>query len=278
MTEDPRLEIDLQDRRRFLDLALELAGECRAVIRDTVAARVDVEVKPDRSLVTTADLRAEEVFRERARQRLPEAGVIGEEFGDSDPDAALQWIIDPVDGTAEFANGLPTWGTIIALHYRGRPLVGVLDHPDLRVTCHGAFGLGAFVNGRPVRTPPAPAGGRGMKERISTPSRASWIRYTDDDARFRALTRSFPNFRSFHTCYGHVCAVTGGVDAALEWKTRLWDIAATQVVVEEAGGAYRLVEEIDHPGTGMLYSAVFGRPDLVESISALLTAATDGGG
>lgn len=268
---DVRTEVSVAERAALLEAALGFARECRAAVRAIVACGMQIDVKPDYTLVTNADIRAEEVFRRSVQARFPHAGVIGEELGASDPQAAYQWIIDPIDGTAEFANGIPLYGTIIALHYRGQPLIGVLDHPALDLVCAGGFGLGVKVNGRSVRIDPSAVRADG-KERITTPSRSSYVRYADEGHRFDALARAHPNFRVFHTCYAHVCAITGGVDAAIEWKAKLWDLAATRVLVEEAGGTYRLLEEIEQPGGGTLYSAVFGKPELVAGIARLLSS------
>lgn len=270
---DPRAALSVAERQQRLELALELTRECRAVIARVVGSRLEVSVKPDRSLVTNADLAAERAFRERLHERWPEAGVIGEELEPANPDAPWQWVIDPVDGTAEFASGMPTWGTIIALRFRGLPVVSVLDHPRLDLCCHAVWGLGAFCNGAAVRVEDDSGRLADGAERIATPSRASYLRYGDDGERFDALVRAQPNFRVFHTCYTHVCAVTGGVDAAVEWKVRLWDLAATQLLVEEAGGAYRSLGEATAPDGGTLYSAVFGRPALVARIAEVLLGA-----
>ena len=154
--------------------------------------------------------------------------------GDSDPDSDYRWIIDPIDGTAEFARHVPLYGCIIGLHYRQRPLVGVIDHRAMHLRCHGAYGLGAFANGERVRIDDWPSGRAVGGARVGMPSRASFLKPTEAGRVFSAIVDAYPNFRAYHTCYAHTLAVIGGLDAAMEWDTPLWDLGATQILIEEA--------------------------------------------
>lgn len=267
---DPRAALGSDEVRALLAHALTLSEVCRTTIAEVVAQGFSVERKPDRSLVTTADRAAEEAVRTRARILTPEAGVFGEEFGHDRPGADFTWVVDPVDGTAEFAAGLPVWGTIIGLWHQGLPVAGVIDHPVLDTRTHAAYGLGAYCNGRKLAVRDLPGGDFDGSERVGTPSRAAYVKYRDEGALFDALTRRHRNFRVFHTCLTHTAAANGGLDAALEWDAPLWDVGATRILVEEAGGCYRVVREREQAGVGTVYCAVFGRPRLVASIAQVL--------
>jgi fructose-1,6-bisphosphatase/inositol monophosphatase family enzyme len=269
MSDDPRELIDEAQRRKLLDAALSFSDLCRDVVSSTVAGGVEVSSKPDHSLVTNADLAAERAFRERVEQEFPGMGILGEEFGRARPESPYQWVIDPVDGTADFARGLPTWGSIIGLFYHGAPIVGVIDHPDLNLRLHAAHGLGAFKNGERISLEDFESAGT---PRIGLPSRSNFMKTSDEGGVFDALASAYPDFRVLRTCLTHAYAATGQLDAALEWEVKFWDLAATRVIVEEAGGKYICVREREHPATGMLYCAVFGRPALVDRIVALLAA------
>ncbi len=148
MIADKRGEISLKERQLYLDKALEFAKETRAVIKSVIASGLEVTSKPDKSLVTTADIEAEKAFRAKVAEAFPDFGVIGEELGTSNPEADFQWIIDPIDGSSELANGIPLYGTIIGLHYKGQPLIGVIDHPAFNTCCYAAYGLGTFCDGK----------------------------------------------------------------------------------------------------------------------------------
>ncbi len=269
---DPRARVDETRRRQLVDSALRYADRVRDAISRVVKQGVDADAKPDLSIVTNADLAAERAFRQSVEQDFPDMGVIGEEYGVSRPEAAYQWIIDPVDGTADFARRLPTWGSIIGVFFEGEPIVGVIDHPDLGLRVHAAHGLGAYCNNERMILEETPSSGSALTGRVGVPSRSSFTRCSKDGHVFDALVRAHPDFRTLRTCLTHTYAATGQLDAALEWDANIWDLAATRILIEEAGGRYLCVREREQQGAGMLYSAVFGRPALVDRIAAMLGA------
>jgi len=197
-------------------------------------------------------------------------GVLGEELGEINQDADYRWVIDPIDGTAEFARQVPLYGCIIALQYKDQPLLGVIDHRAMGLRCYGAYGLGAFANGERLHIEDFKSADSGAAARIGLPSRASFLRPGDSSPVFSAIVDAYPNFRAYQTCYSHTLAVMGGLDAAMEWDTPFWDVAATQILIEEAGGRYRCVKDIEGPGKGRLYSAVFGKPAVVERLVEII--------
>ena len=266
---DLRDEIPIETRRELLDTALELADLCAETTASIVGSGFEVSLKADESLVTTADVETERAFRARVGERFPHMGILGEELGDSGEDCDYRWVIDPIDGTAEFARHVPLYGCIIALHYKGQPLVGVIDHQAMKLRCHGAYGLGAFANGERVRIEDWPSSQPKAGARVGLPSRASFLKPTESGAVFSAIAGAYPNFRAYHTCYAHTLAVIGGLDVAMEWDTPLWDVAATQILAEEPGGRYHCIREIDIPGKGRHYAAVFGKPALAGDIARI---------
>ena len=117
-------------------------------------------LKADASYVTNADLAVERTLRALIGRRFPAHGIVGEEFPPVNAGAAFQWILDPIDGTLSFTHGIPYFGTIIALHHDGIPIVGVIDHPALGLCYSAGLGLGAWCNGRRLHVrdvPRAPA-------------------------------------------------------------------------------------------------------------------------
>ncbi len=275
---DTREEVSIERRRELLDAALELADLCAETTASIVDSGFDVSKKADDSLVTTADVETERAFRKCVQERFPDMGVLGEELGDSDQGTDFRWIIDPIDGTAEFARHLPVYGCIIALHYKEQPLLGVIDHQAMGIRCHAAFGLGAFANGEPLRIGDCGPGEEGAGARIGLPSLASFLRPTDSAPVFRAIVDAYPNFRVYHTCYAHTLAAMGGLDAAMEWDTPLWDLAATQILIEEAGGRYQWLKDSQAPGQGRFYSAVFGKPAVVDRLVGIIEDAVSSAG
>ena len=258
------------DVERYHAAALELADEARRIAAPALERGFDVETKADASLVTSVDHAIEVRLRERIAAWFPDHGVVGEEYPPTRPASAFQWILDPIDGTEELVHGIPTFGTMLALHHRGVPVVGVIDHPALDLRVAAATGRGAFRNGRPVRLADLPAGARPEAIRLVLSARLNFTRHVDEGDLFEALTRAYPNHRIYRAAYAHTAVVTGAADAMVDMHNRVWDLAPSQVLVEEAGGRYAVVRDFAAPDGGRILSAVFGKPAAVDRLVALL--------
>ena len=270
MAGDPRKGLPEARRKELLETAEEFADVLRERIRDAVGQGLTIDAKPDQSVVTSADTEGEQAFRAAVIARHPAHGVRGEEFPPLNPEAEFVWVVDPIDGTAEFAAGMPVWGSIIALYYRERPLVGVIDLPALELRATAAYQLGTSVNGEKVTIAPMEDESINGRERVGTPSRVNYDRVDGGGAVFEKLCAGHPNVRIYHTCLTHVMAVTGGLDAAIEWNAPLWDVAATGIIIEEAGGKYVSLKAPKGEDGEPLHNVVFGRPGLVERIVTTL--------
>lgn len=263
---DVRHGIAAPDIARFRDHALALAEESRRRLRGFCAGGFEVKKKPDGSYVTSADLDVERRLREMIERAFPDHGIVGEEYPPRLPEAPFQWILDPVDGTEEFVQRIPTFVTVIALHYRGEPVAGVIDAPMLEDRAHAAFGLGAFRGAERLRLTDLDPATPAKAVRLMLSARANFVRHRDDGAVFEAITRAFPNHRIYRSSYTHLCAATGQADAMVDVGNAIWDIAAARVLVEEAGGAFRTVQDYT-VGRERIFSTVFGRPSVVERLA-----------
>ena len=226
-----------RDIERYHAAALEMADEARRIVRPALEHGFRVETKVDRSLVTDVDRAVERRWREMVDRWFPDHGALGEEFPPARPESAFQWIMDPIDGTEEFVHGIPTFGTMLALHHRGTPLVGVIDHPALDIRVNAGVGLGTHRNGRRVRLDDAPASARPEEVRLVLSARVNFSRHVDEGPLFEQLTRHYPNHRIYRAAYAHTAAVTGAADAMVDMHNHVWDLAPSQVLAEEAGGA-----------------------------------------
>lgn len=272
----------MTDLAADLALALELAERADSVSFDRFRA-VDLEVttKPDRTPVTDADRAVERVIREGLAEARPEDGILGEEYGTATgtgDGARRQWIIDPIDGTANFLRGMPIWGTLIALAIDGVPVVGVVSSPALERRWWGARGLGAFV----LRTGPAPetdarplrvSGVRDLADAsISYNSLPGW----DDEGRLDgllALTRAAWRSRAIGDMWSYMLVAEGVIDVAGEFDLQPYDMAALQPIIEEAGGRFSSVDGESGPWHG---SALATNGHLHDAVLALVarTAST----
>jgi fructose-1,6-bisphosphatase/inositol monophosphatase family enzyme len=269
-TADPRAQIDPAEIQRLYQLALGFADEARKVLQATWTTGFEVLRKNDGSFVTSADLKTEERLRALIQQQLPTHGILGEEYAPVHPAAAFQWILDPIDGTEDFVQRVPTYGSIIALHFQGYPLIGVIDHPALNLRVGAAWGLGTFQNGERVRLTDLDPSLIDGNERVVLSARANFTRYADHGNLFDAITRQHPNHRIYRSCFAHTCAITGAADAMVDYGNRIWDLAASQILVEEAGGKYVMIQDVDVPRVGRVLGGVFGKPTLVDRLVRLL--------
>src|SRR6266699_4377262 len=131
-----RVMTSATDIQRYHAAAVELADEARRIITPALERGFTVKTKADASLVTEVDQAIERRVRELIGRWFPDHGVIGEEYPPTRPESAFKWILDPIDGNEELVHGVSTFGTMLALHHRGVPLVGVIDDPALDIRVH----------------------------------------------------------------------------------------------------------------------------------------------
>jgi histidinol-phosphatase len=217
-----------------LALALELADVAdELTMRRYRADDLVVETKPDLTPVTEADRAVEDALRARlARQRAGHA-VLGEEFG-AEGDGPWRWIIDPIDGTKNYVRGVPVWATLIALQHDGVGVLGVASAPALARRWWAVRGDGAYAGGSRLRVSKV---SRVEDAHIAYDSIPDLDSFGVSD-RFVALARRCWRTRGFGDFWSHLLVAEGAVDVAVEVGVNLWDMAAVQVIVEEAGGRF----------------------------------------
>jgi histidinol-phosphatase len=256
----PSTGVTIAQRRQLLRAALTFARRSRVVVQHHMQVGFTKRLKADASYVTDADLAAERTLRGLIGDRFPDHGILGEEFPPVNPGASYQWILDPIDGTLSFTHGIPFFGTIIAVHHEGVPIVGVIDQPALGFCYSAALGLGAWCNGRRLRVRDVAGSGR-SREVISASDRPRFVRCRRGQA-FDRLMRAHPQVRGYADCIAHTLAAEGKIGAVVDYGLRLWDIAATQILIEEAGGRFACVYR-SHDAAGDLFGIIAGKPSLV---------------
>jgi histidinol-phosphatase len=220
-----------------LGFALELADLADGISLDYFRrlGGLRVERKPDASPVTEADTRIEQRLRERIGAAWPADAAVGEEFGASGERARRRWIIDPIDGTRKFVRGLPGFATLLALEDAGEMVVGVVSAPALGRRWWAARGQGAFADdGRPVRV----SGVAELGEAHLLHGGIEGFVRTGRLAGLAALAVRGWATAGYGDFWIHALVAEGAAEAAFEAEVALWDVAAVQVIVEEAGGRF----------------------------------------
>lgn len=199
---------------------------------------LDVRTKADATHVTEADLATERAIRDLLATERPDDGVFGEEFGASGG-SARRWIIDPIDGTANFLKGIPMWATLIALSIDGVPRVGVVSQPAIGRRWWAASGLGAWTNsadGDPRRLAVSRVG-TVAEASLSFQSIAQWRDAGRLDALER-LTGAVWRDRAYGDAWPYMLLAEGRLELVAEFGVKEYDIAAHVPIVIEAGGRF----------------------------------------
>lgn len=228
-----------------LALALTLADTADRITLDRVgAADLLIDRKPDRTPVTDADLAVEDAIRQVLRVQRPQDAVLGEERGGPSPTtpnnaASRVWLLDPIDGTKNFLRGVPVWATLVALVEHGRPVVGVISAPALRRRWWAATGAGAHTRDTHGSTRPITVSGVGdlADAYVSTTHLGSWAKHRSRESYLSLVDATWEN-RAFGDFWQHCLVAEGAIDLAAEPIVNPWDVAAVQVLVEQAGGRF----------------------------------------
>ena len=217
-----------------LRLALELAEAADQItMKHFRLASLEVRTKADQSPVSEADEAVERMIRDRLKRERPGDGIIGEEFGTSG-DTARRWIIDPIDATKNYIRGIPIFATLIGLEENGELVTGVVSAPALGRRWSASRGNGAFCNGIALRVSNA-ATLADAHIGYDGPSDFDPLGQTDS---FMSLVRRCGRARGFGDFWIHMLVAEGAIDIAVEPRVAPWDMAAVQVIVEEAGGRF----------------------------------------
>ena len=242
-----------------LDLALRLANLSDEIsLTRYQAIDLVVETKPDLSPVTDADKAVESAIRTELQSSRPDDLVVGEEFGQPDSLAGkYYWVIDPIDGTKNYLRGVPTWATLIGLvNPEGKVVVGVVSAPALSRRWWAADGLGAKVQfsgaKNQVKTLKVSKVAKLSDASISYSDLVGW---GERRAKFVALQEKIWRTRGHGDFWSHMLVAEGAVDIAVEPKLALWDMAALDVIVREAGGKFTNIEAMDGPHGGSAISS-----------------------
>lgn len=204
------------------------------MIRPLFRSALLVEAKGDASPVTEADRGAERAIRALLADRHPDHGVIGEEYGTTNPDAEWVWVLDPIDGTRAFVTGRPLFGTLIGLLHRGRPVLGLIDQPTTGERWIGVEGLPTSFTSRFGGTPRCRPCATLAEAELSCTSPDMFD--AGSAPRFAAVKAAARRTTWGGDCYAYGLLALGLVDVVVDATMKPWDWAALVPVIEGAGG------------------------------------------
>jgi myo-inositol-1(or 4)-monophosphatase len=240
---------------------MDAAEACGELLRGYFKRPLDIRQKQLNDLVTEADEAIEARLVNHIREAFPNDAIFAEEGGEKTGTTAYQWIIDPVDGTTNFAHQLPQFSISIALAYEGKVIAGVVNDPVKEEFFEAELGSGAKLNGEPISV--------ASRTRLADALVVTGFSYDRRDRievlleRVRRILMNAQGLRRFGSAALDLCYIAAGrFDVFVEDGLSPWDMAAGQLIAAEAGAALRTIqgEPFDVFGNGV----VACNPDLIE--------------
>jgi myo-inositol-1(or 4)-monophosphatase len=228
------------------------------------------------SIVTEADLESERTIIRLIRERYPEHNIISEEFGFINNNSDFTWVIDPLDGTSNFASGIPWFGILISLFNENTPVMGGAYLPVQDVLYFAEAGNGAFKNGKPLPV----LKNKELKDSLF----AFCVDYTEDMGFlnkgmeiYKYIVRSSRNIRSTNCLIDFLYVAEGKFGGVLNMYTKVWDISALGLIISEAGGTMKNINGNDiqfSVGESIMkenFPVIAGTRQIIDSLKEVLS-------
>lgn len=264
--------MDPEKSKKRLEFAINIARQAgQFTLKHFRSRDLAVQHKGDGSPVTLADQGAEKLLREQIAQRFPSDAVLGEEFGETAGSSGFCWVLDPIDGTKAFISGVPLYTTLVAVMHDNQPLAGVIYAPAVDEMVYASKGSGCWqviAGGPPERCQVSQVATLGDAVYLTTSVRSyTRDRTTDGRGVFDALAAACRVTRTWGDAFGYLLVATGRAEVMIDPVMNLWDAAALQPIIEEAGGKF-----FDWQGKPSVHSgeAVATNSALAEHVQGLL--------
>jgi myo-inositol-1(or 4)-monophosphatase len=219
---------------QFLATAIAVARDAGAILRDRYGKDHEVRFKGPVDLVTEADAAAEALIAERLRAAFPGHELLGEEGARGTSDSPYRWIVDPLDGTTNFAHSMPHFAVSIGLEHEGKPLAGVVYDPLRDELFSAERGKGAHLNGEPIRVSSTETL---LQSMLATGFSYDLSHRPGQAAAWLAFLTQVRSTRQTGSAALNLCYVaTGRLDGYWERGIAPWDVAAGALIATEAGG------------------------------------------
>jgi histidinol-phosphatase len=200
---------------------------------------VQVERKGDNSPVTQADKQAELLMREKIAAAFPADGIIGEEHGESSGTSGYKWILDPIDGTKSFIAGVPLYSVLVGVLHEDKSVIGVILVPALGECVYAAKGQGAWwTKGDSEPTSAKVSTRKRLADGVFVTSQVDTFSERSAKEAYEKLEQTAYITRTWGDGFGYLLIATGRAEAMVDPIMNIWDAAAIQPVMEEAGGTF----------------------------------------
>jgi len=255
-----------------LEFAVEIARQAgQQTLSLFGSAGLKVDCKADGSPVTVADQQAEQLLRERIGEQFPKDAILGEEYGESPGTSGFRWVLDPIDGTKSFVTGVPLYTTLVAVLQDETPQIGVIFAPAAAEMVYAGRGLGCWhiaAEQQPTRASVSEVSELSEAVLLTSSVREfSTARETNGRPFYDRLESVCRMTRTWGDAFGYLLVATGRAEIMIDPIMNLWDAAALQPVIEEAGGRF-----FDWKGTPTVHSgeSIATNGQLVEQVLAQL--------
>lgn len=257
----------------FLETMLQEAAEMALSFPRGLSARIK-DADPNQ-VVTDADLAIGRRIKDRIRERFPNDSEIDEEWGSARGSSAVTWVIDPIDGTSNYAAGSPLFGIMVGVLENGRPVAGGVSLPALSETYVAAVGHGAYVNGSKLEL----KSGGDMSDRLVAYGMDFYPSETALDYRtMEGIASRCRGIRMSNSIFDCMMVAKGVYAASMHRRNRIWDCVAPHVIIQEAGGTFSTMEgkipDYQDPltKTTQVYSMLACAPDFHRTITDITRA------
>ena len=218
----------------YLQTALDAVHAAQDIILQYYHGDFAVELKPDQSPVTIADVQTEQTIKNIILDRFPNHGFFGEETGKVNAGAEFNWLIDPIDGTKSFVRGYPMFSTQIALMQGDELILGVSNAPGFNELAYAEKGKGAFLNNKPINV----SGYTALNQAALSLGNIASLAASPQWANLGQIITQVQRIRGYGDFLHYHLLASGKIDAIIESDVNILDIAALSVIVREAGGIF----------------------------------------
>jgi len=206
--------------------------------------RFEVHRKQDGSPLTIADKEAETFLRAEIQAAFPDDAIVGEEFGTTEGTSGFCWVLDPIDGTKSFISGVPLYGTMVAVVKENetderRAVIGAIYLPGLNEGIYASEGGGAWhFRGKESPVPARVSQNGDLSNAVFTTSEVEAFGERGASETYQRLAQEVFFARTWGDVYGYFLVATGRIDAMIDPILNIWDAAAVQPIIVEAGGQF----------------------------------------